>query len=355
MTTSIPQRMSKFCWSRDRNSFPEAAMRISEIRIQNLRGFRDQVIPLNDYTTLVGPNGAGKSTILCALCVFFRDTEHSSTNLHSLQQEDFHCLKTDDPVIITVTFCGLSIEAQQDFKDYYRHGKLVVSAIATFDPNSNAAEVKQCGQRMVMKAFRAFFAADNDKKPVPYLKERYEDIRREFPVLPPPGTKAAMTEALQKYESEHPELCELLASSDQFYGFSSGSNRLAKYIQWVYVPAVKDATTEQTESRTTALGKLLARTVRSKVNFGGQIEEIRGELKAKYQKLLADNQSGLQDLSDALKRRLKDWAHPDARVRLEWRGSPDKSIRVDEPLAQIIAGEGEFDGELARFGHGLQR
>jgi putative ATP-dependent endonuclease of OLD family len=40
---------------------------------------------------------------------------------------------------------------------------------------------------------------------------------------------------------------------------------------------------------------------------------------------------------------------------LEWRQDPDKSVRVDEPLARIIAGEGIFEGELARFGHGLQR
>jgi putative ATP-dependent endonuclease of OLD family len=33
----------------------------------------------------------------------------------------------------------------------------------------------------------------------------------------------------------------------------------------------------------------------------------------------------------------------------------DRAIRVDEPIAQIIAGEGGFDGNLARFGHGLQR
>ena len=30
-------------------------------------------------------------------------------------------------------------------------------------------------------------------------------------------------------------------------------------------------------------------------------------------------------------------------------------MRVEEPWAHILAGEGEFEGELARFGHGLQR
>lgn len=42
-------------------------------------------------------------------------------------------------------------------------------------------------------------------------------------------------------------------------------------------------------------------------------------------------------------------------MKLEWRGDNQKSVRVEEPLAQIIAGEGKFDGELSRVGHGLQR
>ena len=75
-----------------------------------------------------------------------------------------------------------------------------------------------------------------------------------------------MTKALREYEAARSDECELIPSEDQFYGFSKGANRLAK-LQWVYVPAVKDATSEQVEARNSALGKLLARTVRSKTNF----------------------------------------------------------------------------------------
>lgn len=330
-------------------------MRISEIRIENLRGYRDQKINLNDYTCLVGPNGAGKSTILCALAIFFRDTEHFATDLHCLEKEDFHRLDVGKKITITVTFTDLSEEAQEDFKEYYRHGKLIISAIAKYDPATNMADVKQVGQRLVMKAFSSYFAADNDKKLVGYLKEKYEEIRKNFPDLPPSGTKASMTEALRTYEAAHPELCELISSSDLFYGFSSGTNRLAKYVQWVYIPAVKDATKEQTEAKATSLGKLLARTVRSRMKFDDQIRSIRSEITQKYYDLLESNQSSLQSLSETLRGRLKDWAHPDARLKLEWYGQPEKAIRVDEPFAQIIAGEGNFDGELSRFGHGLQR
>ena len=34
---------------------------------------------------------------------------------------------------------------------------------------------------------------------------------------------------------------------------------------------------------------------------------------------------------------------------------PTGRSRTEEPLAQVIAGEGAFEGDLLRFGHGLQR
>ncbi|WP_406700157.1 AAA family ATPase [Singulisphaera sp. Ch08] len=330
-------------------------MKISEVRIQNLRGYKDQTITFNDYNCLVGPNGAGKSTILCALCIFFRDTEHSATSLHCLDAEDFYCMDTSNPIKITVTFTDLNADAAKDFKEYYRQGKLIVTAIASYNVEAKSADVKQAGMRLVMRDFRSYFAADSDGKPVTELKGKYEAIRLKYPELPAPGTKAVMAGALRKYEEEHPAQCELVPSSDQFYGFSNGSNRLAKYLQWVYVPAVKDASKEQTEAKATSLGKLLARTVRSKMKFDDQIGQMRLDMMSKYNQLLEDNQSSLQDLSETLNERLREWAHPDARMGLRWHASPEKAIKVDEPLAQIVAGEGNFDGELSRFGHGLQR
>ena len=56
-----------------------------------------------------------------------------------------------------------------------------------------------------------------------------------------------------------------------------------------------------------------------------------------------------------LQARLQEWAHPDAHLKLEWHQDADKSVRVEEPLARIRVGEGSFEGDLARLGHGLQR
>jgi len=330
-------------------------MRIVSLRIKNFRGFGDETIPLNDYTCLVGPNGAGKSTVLTALNVFFREKDNAATDLNQLSMEDFHQKNTKDPIEITVTFADLSPEAQKDFADYYREGLLIVSAVAEFNETTGRGEVKQMGQRLGMSAFKEFFRAVGDNKKVEELKQRYAEIRKNFPNLPAPSTKQAMIDALRQYESDHPKDLELLPSADEFYGISKGADRLEKYVQWVYVPAVKDAKSEQVEARNTALGKLLARTVRSKIDFDTSIKELRGNLRTQYQALLNKSQHVLDELSTSLGKRIAEWAHPDASIKLEWSQDPDKSVQVAEPFARILAGEGDFEGELTRFGHGFQR
>ncbi len=243
---------------------------------------------------------------------------------------------------------------RKNFSDYVRQGQLVVSAVATFDAQSGKAHVKQYGQRLGIIAFAPFFEAAGDKK-VAELKAIYTELRNVYTDLPAPGTKDAMVQALREYEAARPGECALIPSEDQFYGFSKGANRLAKHVQWVYVPAVKDASSEQVEARNSALGKLLARTVRSKTNFDETVKALRTGMQQSYQSLLDENQHVLDDISTALQTRLSEWAHPDATLRLQWKQDPDKSVRVEEPWAHILAGEGDFEGELARFGHGLQR
>jgi putative ATP-dependent endonuclease of the OLD family len=330
-------------------------MRLASIRIQNFRAFGDETIEFNDYTCLVGPNGGGKSTVLTALNIFFRETRDSRIDLVKLDKEDFHHRNIGDPIVITVSFVDLSPEAQQDFQDYYRQGKLVVSTTATWSEEDRFAEVRQYGQRLGMEDLKPFFKAVGDGASVKELKQEYAAIREKYADLPEPGIKQAMIDALHAYEAKHPDQCVPIPSEDQFYGFSKGSNRLQKYIQWVFVPAVKDASDEQLEAKKTALGMLLERTVRTSVTFKKPLDELRDELGNRYQTILDSQQGALKDLSDSLNRRLSEWAHPDTTLALEWQNDRENAIRITEPLAQIVVGEGEFKGKLARFGHGLQR
>ena len=293
--------------------------------------------------------------MLCALNVFFRESGESATDLTLLQEEDFHNRNVAEPVRITIAFNSLSGEAKQDFKDYVRQDELVVTAEAHFDHETRTAPVKQYGQRRGMVAFAGFFSALGDGKTAKELKDHYSKIREQLPDIPGPGTKDAMEKALRDYEASKPDLCDLIPSEDQFYGISKGANRLAKYMQWVFVPAVKDASSEQVENKNTALGKLLARTVRASITFSEDVKKVREDAMQQYAKVVQSKQDSLNGLSVSLQKRLAEWAHPGAILRLAWRQDADKSVQVQDPVAEIIAGESGFEGNLSRFGHGLQR
>lgn len=330
-------------------------MKIESVRIENFRSYKDELIILDDYTCFVGPNGAGKSTIFYALNIFFRQFKDSKTDLSKLSESDFHHKETHNDIKITVTFKDLSGQAKLDLADYVRQEKLIVSAIAKFDSSTERAEVKQFGNRLGIDNFRVFFEADKDGKKVYELKEIYSSFQTIFPDLRNASSKADMIEALKDYEAAYPENCTLIPSEDQFYGASRGANRLAPHIQWVFVSASKDATEESEESKTSALGQLLARTVRSKVTFDDKVNELRAEAKKQYQALLDAEQSALDDISTSLQNRLTSWAHPNLSAKVLWKQDPEKSIKVEEPFAYIKIGERGFEGDLSRFGHGLQR
>lgn len=330
-------------------------MKLVKMKIERLRAIELAEIEFNDYNCIVGANGAGKSTILCALNVFFRATENTGTDLTRLDQEDYFKLDTSRPIKITVTFGELSAEAKEDFKAYVRNNELTITASAEFNPETSKAEVKQYGQRLGMRQFAVYFEKAKRGTQVNELRMIYSSLKGIYPDLETATTKDRMAEALNAFEGAHPELCELIPSEDEFYGFSRGKDRLSKYIQWVYVPAVKDAASEQIESKNTALGQLLARAVTSRGSLFEKITTLREHVRQSYQSILSEHQPLLESVTASLQQKIAEWAHPGVRLEVRWQVNSSKSVKIDDPLAHILAGEGEFLGELARLGHGLQR
>lgn len=333
-------------------------MRIETVAINNLRCIKQSVAHLDPYTCFVGPNGAGKSTVLCALNIFFRNIDSAPTDLASLVAQDFHLQDVAEPIEITVTFVDLNDDAKLDFKEYVRQDKLVISAIARFNPATGKAEVKQYGQRLGMELLKPFFKAMGDQAPAKELQALFADIEKtdpEIAALKLKTTKDGMSNGLREYEASKPDKCVLIPSEDQFYGVSKGANKLAKYVQWIYIPAVKDASEEESGTKTSALGRLLARTVNAKLSFTTDLDTLLKETRLKYQSILDANQTALDGISQSLGKRLAEWAHPQATLRVVWENDSTKAVSVGPPIAAVLAGESGFEGKLARLGHGFQR
>lgn len=329
-------------------------MKIKSVRIENFRSFQDETIYLDRYSCFVGPNGAGKSTVLAALNVFFQEKAGSSTDISRLSDEDYFAKNVNIPVRITVTFDEIGEDAQAQLGAYVRQNELVVTVEAIFHQETGVGQVRHFGQRLGMEAFRPFFNAEKASAKAGDLAPIFDGLRQQFPDLPNPRSKDDKAEALRQYEAAHPDQCVLIPSEDTFYGVNS-TGKLAAFVQWVYVPAVKDAGEEGLESKNSALGKLIARAVRTRTNFDAELDTLKTETLARYQELLNRNQNSLTEISRALQVRLESWAHPNVRLGMEWLSDPSKSVVLQQPLVGIKTGEGDFLGSLARMGHGLQR
>ena len=330
-------------------------MRISRIAVENFRSLKDVTVTFEPYTCLVGPNGSGKSAIVKALNLFFHQNPEGPDSSAEIAAEDFYQKDTSATIRVEVEFDDLSESAKDDLSHYVRDDRLRVVTEVAYDESTESGKISQHGIRLGIEDFRKFFDAHKSGARVPELKTIFAGLREEHPDLPPASTKTAMIDALRSYEQSNQSLCTPMQSADQFYGFTKGRNLLARHIQWIYIPAVKDAASEERESRNSALENLLQRTVRASVDFSDEVDKLRNETRSQFNAMLTQRQSVLKDLSNRLQGRIATWAHPAASLRVRWQEDPDRSVRIDEPFAAIIAKEGSFEGHIGRFGHGLQR
>ena len=335
-------------------------MRIESISIKNFRSYKNCKVNLDAYTSLIGPNGSGKSTILEALNIFFCYAGGSTADVNFLEIEDFHrrCIK--QPVEITVTFHKLSLTAQKAFSESVHNNKLIIKAIANFDPMENRARVRRYVQEHVKRDFKTFFEASNQESETD-LRDRYRKIQDDIPSLRDASTTGDMQDALSKYIKSHPyrrylvPIEDLLPIENRPDELREDTNLLEPYVQWIYVPAAKDITKEAVEGKGTILREILAYAVRTRHHFNDGIKEIKETALKQYRELLTQNQSQLKRISESLDDGLARWAHPGANARLAWIDDDEKSVRIDDPIARMFTREGGFEGEITRFGHGLQR
>ena len=99
---------------------------------------------------------------------------------------------------------------------------------------------------------------------------------------------------------------------------------------------------------------LLQRTVRSKISFSEIIEQLKAKIGPEYAKYIDEKQGALKELAKKLEVRLQEWTNPKVGVSMQWDYN-DNYVDINEPGAKVAIKEDKFIGDIARFGHGLQR
>lgn len=326
-------------------------MKIQSVEIKNLRSIKHLNIDLHDFTAIVGDNGVGKSTILFALNIFFRETRTTSTSATSLSLEDFHRKDSTEPIEISVVFSDITDVESLALKDYVRSNLLKVTARASADENGKVS-VTHHGERKGIVEFQEFFTAQSaaDKTKV------FDSLKAgSFPglVIQGKASTETRTQALHAYETAHPERCTFISSEDQFYGFN-GTGKLAPFIQWVYVPAVRDASEDDGDKKNSALGLLLDRTVKSAVDWSA-LDAIKQTALEGYGDAVGSQRPKLQQLSEGLTDALSRWGTGTTQLRVEFGSKNEDRVRVDPPTYELLSGSEDLLHSVSRLGHGMQR
>jgi len=319
-------------------------MKISKIEIQNFRSIKDETIDCENYNCFVGPNGSGKSTVLNALNVFFGE-------ISTFSDDDFFNREANGcSISIKVTFSELSEKAADEFTHYVRNGRLVVRMLISKSANGSFTKSVR-GERLVFEPFRVFFERKNAKEGA----EIFKSLKAEYEGIASATNEASREQALNDYEETLTEDKKtLIESGDEFFGASKGGYKIQRHVQWVYIPAVKDASSESEEAKTSHLGKLIQHTIRAQMNYGDKLDEIRDQALRAYDDLLSGQLTHLRELQDRLAERLQNAVTTDAGLTLDWKKN-EKSVAVSDPTARVLLSDKGFSGEVESFGHGLQR
>jgi energy-coupling factor transporter ATP-binding protein EcfA2 len=318
-------------------------MILRELRIQNFRSFVDETVRLDAVTALVGPNGAGKSNVLHALNFFYAQA-------YPLTALDFYNKATDESISVTLTFGDLTAQEREHFGTYVDGDVLSISKVASWA--SGSAVVRYHGSSLQCPDFAGIRAEAGDR-----------DRKTVYNTLVDAGNHAGLAKVtrggdveaqLGAWEVANAGRCVRQRDQGQFFGWTNvGHGRIDEFSKWIFVPAVRDAASEATESRNNALKGLLDLFLRPKLESNTELQQLREDASRKYREILdPEHLQELKDLGEALTATLSQLA-PETRVQLGWQKLDAVSFPL--PTASTQLGEGNFLAPVEYAGHGTQR
>lgn len=317
-------------------------MQLERARIKNFRSLRDIEVCFGAHTAFIGGNGAGKSSILKAIEKFYSTSK-------SCDADDFFGRDLGQPIEIELTFHQLNDQEAASFEGRVRDGRLVVTRI--FD--GGASNGRYHG---VVPQIPDFVAIRSQSAATP-KRAAYNALRENNPLyaeLPNAGSAAAVDQALLDWEATHPADLVLLPDDGQFFGFQNNSRgKLQRHTSFVFIPAVREASVDAADGKTSVIGKLLELLVRSQILQRPDVQAFKAQMTEAYQALVsAENMPELGTLAGTLTADLRG-LYQDAEVALNWREIGEMPVPL--PMADVFLKDDGFGGPVDRQGHGLQR
>lgn len=339
-------------------------MKIKSIRAVNFRAIKDETLICDDLTALVGANGAGKSSFLRALLVFQGRQKPTA--------EDFYNRDTDEDVKIAVTFTDLPGAASKRFAKYVRDGDLEVVRVCRHNDGAVASSLHG-----VSPSNSGFDGVRTAPRVADALR-RYDGLRQDprYSGLPKCSTGKAAREELGRWEDANPDRCDRPMDDGSFFGFGeSARGDLGRFVNILYVPAVREATWDGAEGRKgSTLRSLLDLTVKNGLAASIRRQDEMDAAGAVYTEAhhkadLPDperQRDGINDTLGMLVRGAEVDYHYDLELILDRpaakRGTQDAEadsdylrLLADLPPATLRLSEDGYSTTIDRTGHGLQR
>lgn len=319
-------------------------MRLTKAHIKNFRAISDLEVKLGQHTVFIGPNGVGKSCVLKAIDKFFAKSAGVSI-------EDFHEKNTQDPIEIILTFNDFSDKENEEFGARIHNGEMVVARVfhAGASSRDNGKYFGLSLRNKKLQEIQSIEGAVPRRAAFNELagSEGFEDLQQA-------NNANQIVENITLWETAHPENCELLRDDGQFFGFTNvARGALSKYVSFVFIPAVRDASSDSMDSRGSVISQLIELVVKSVVQKRDDIRKWQAEASEKYKELMSpENLGELGELAGTLTETLGIF-YDDTGVDLVWR-APEE-LQVALPLADVALIEQGYKGPVENKGHGLQR
>jgi len=318
-------------------------MIIKSIEVKNFRSIREQSLDFDDLTVLVGRNGSGKSSLLYAIETFYNVAA-------PLTKEDFFERDISSTIEIRVTFGDLREDEEEEFRPYIKDNKLIVTKRITSE-NDRIIQ-RYYAATLQIPEFAEIRTLSGKRERVSFWNELID--KGKFIDLNKKVRSSDEVERLSyEYEIKHPELTKPIEKEEQFFGPKNiGGGKLDKFTKFVLVPAVREAS-DEAMSRKGAIYQILDMIVLRKVNERKDIQEFKLELEKKVKEIYCSkNLTELPELGVSISETLAKFA-PGSQLKLKWDEIKPPEVQLPTAIATLI--EDNFEGEISRKGHGLQR